>query len=207
MGLLSIKRCLPAPSTRFNSCILYLHTRTNQRKPQTPQPRKAAGTTTNSAITTTVFAATTIYAATLTALMTLAPTWKLTQHIMRTSTLAPLVPLALAYGFLILGSWQPDTFSLILPGSLEDGFKAGFSPQFFPKLTGIMTLFSRSATAASLWVHILAVNMFVARSVYVGAGSGSVGLLRRLVIVCCATFAPVGLLLSDLLLTNVGDTK
>jgi len=63
-------------------------------------------------------------------------------------------------------SWQPDTFSLILPGSLADGFKGGFNPQFFPKLSGIVALFSRVPTAASLWVHLLAVDLFAARAVY-----------------------------------------
>jgi hypothetical protein len=70
------------------------------------------------------------------------------------------------YGILLTWSWQPDTFSLILPGNLADGFKGGFNPQFFPSLSGIVTLFSRVATAASLWVHILAINLFAAREIY-----------------------------------------
>ena len=37
------------------------------------------------------------------------------------------------------------------------------TPQWIPKLTGISQLFSRHATAASLWVHLLAINMFAAR--------------------------------------------
>ena len=41
----------------------------------------------------------------------------------------------------------------------------GFSPQFFPKLEGIMSLFSRGVTAASLWVHLLAINLFSARTI------------------------------------------
>ena len=40
----------------------------------------------------------------------------------------------------------------------------GFSPQFFPKLEGIVSLFSRGITAASLWVHLLAINLFSART-------------------------------------------
>lgn len=42
----------------------------------------------------------------------------------------------------------------------------GFNPQFMPSLTGICTLFSRWLTAASLWVHLLAVNLFAAREMY-----------------------------------------
>ncbi len=35
--------------------------------------------------------------------------------------------------------------------------------QWIPQLTGIQQLFSRVPTAASLWVHLLAINMFAAR--------------------------------------------
>lgn len=46
----------------------------------------------------------------------------------------------------------------------------GFKPQFFPSLAGISTLFSRAATGASLWVHLLAANLFAARSAYLEGG-------------------------------------
>ena len=78
----------------------------------------------------------------------------------------PLISLAIAYGILLAWSWQPDTFALILPGNLTDGLRHGWNPQFFPKLDGIVTLFSRVPTAASLWVHLLAVNVFAAREIY-----------------------------------------
>lgn len=42
----------------------------------------------------------------------------------------------------------------------------GFNPQFIPKLEGISTLFSRLTTAASVWVHILIINLFMARQSY-----------------------------------------
>ena len=42
----------------------------------------------------------------------------------------------------------------------------GFKPQFFPNLQGIMRLFSRPITAASLLVHLLSINLFAARSLY-----------------------------------------
>ena len=46
-------------------------------------------------------------------------------------------------------------------------FAAGkFSPQFFPKLEGIQVLFAQATTAASLWVHLLSINMFAARTAY-----------------------------------------
>ncbi len=41
-----------------------------------------------------------------------------------------------------------------------------FNPQFFPKLEGIQFLFSQMITAASLWVHLLSINLFAARTAY-----------------------------------------
>lgn len=37
------------------------------------------------------------------------------------------------------------------------------SVQFVPKLEGIVQLFSRNVTAASLWIHLLSINLFAAR--------------------------------------------
>ena len=78
----------------------------------------------------------------------------------------PLIaPLAIVYAWLLFHSYEPDMISLILPGSLADGFNGSFNPQFFPKLSGIATLFSRLTTAASLWVHVLCINIFAAHSI------------------------------------------
>ena len=55
------------------------------------------------------------------------------------------------------------------PGSASSGnacSAGGFQPQFVPSLAGIMTLFSRTATAASLWLHLVAGNLFAARAVF-----------------------------------------
>lgn len=41
-----------------------------------------------------------------------------------------------------------------------------FEPQFFPKLQGIQQLFAQTITAASLWVHLLSINLFAARAAY-----------------------------------------
>eukprot|EP00193_Tetraselmis_chui_P001250 CAMPEP_0177754718 /NCGR_PEP_ID=MMETSP0491_2-20121128/2160_1 /TAXON_ID=63592 /ORGANISM="Tetraselmis chuii, Strain PLY429" /LENGTH=191 /DNA_ID=CAMNT_0019270123 /DNA_START=27 /DNA_END=599 /DNA_ORIENTATION=+ len=61
-----------------------------------------------------------------------------------------LMPVALIYLVLLAVSWQPDTLSLMMPGSVKEGLATG-KPQFFPSLDGISQLFSRSITAASLW--------------------------------------------------------
>ena len=43
----------------------------------------------------------------------------------------------------------------------------GFKPQFIPALDGISTLFSRLTTAASLWVHLVAINLFAGCKTYI----------------------------------------
>lgn len=43
---------------------------------------------------------------------------------------------------------------------------AGFNPQFIPSLQSIITLFSRPLTQGSFLVHVLFINLFVARMCY-----------------------------------------
>ena len=59
--------------------------------------------------------------------MVLLPKWSVTRRLVRSSVV--LAPLGLVYGLLLIWSWQPDTFSLILPGSLADGLKGGLGRQ------------------------------------------------------------------------------
>ncbi|QDZ17660.1 hypothetical protein HOP50_01g01670 [Chloropicon primus] len=75
-----------------------------------------------------------------------------------------LLPICLAYLFLLYSSWRPDTIQILFPGSLEAGLTSKrFNPQFFPTLPGIAHLFSRcEITASSMWLHLLAVNLFAA---------------------------------------------
>ena len=77
-------------------------------------------------------------------------------------TYAPLGALYLA---LLVLSWEPDTLSLMLPGSWEEGLRTG-APQFFPQLRCIMELLQRRITAASAWAHLLAINAFLGRYIY-----------------------------------------
>ena len=115
----------------------------------------------------------------------------------------PIAPLALVYAALLAASWQPDTLPILLPGSLADGLRGGFRPQFFPSVNGVSRLFAREMTAASLWVHILAVNVASARWMWLQYFAGR---LSRLACVVCvgisAVFAPVGLLLALALLPS-----
>jgi len=59
--------------------------------------------------------------------MILAPAWKRTADIVRSDLI--FVPVALAYLFLLLHSWQPDTLALILPGNLEAGLSGQASAE------------------------------------------------------------------------------
>jgi hypothetical protein len=139
--------------------------------------------------TTWLFSASTIYAAVLAVSMIIAPKWHRTQQIMRSPLC--LMPIALVYGILLAWSWQPDTFSLILPGSFAEGVKGGWNPQFFPQLAGIVALFSRAPTAASLWVHLLAINLFAARAVFFDGLQHSVLTMHSILL--CMVLGPLGL--------------
>jgi len=55
---------------------------------------------------------------------------------------------------------------------VRERLPGGFRPQFLPSLAGISILFSRVVTAASLWVHILAINLFAARAAYLQGEAG-----------------------------------
>ncbi len=122
--------------------------------------------------------------------MAAAPRWRATRAL--AASPACLAPPAAAYAVLLAWSWRPDTLALILPGSLAVGLAGGWAPQFIPQLAGVAALFARPATAASLWVHLLAVNLFAARAIYLdglteGVPTGAAVLLA-------AAAAPLGLL-------------
>eukprot|EP00877_Chromochloris_zofingiensis_P013607 jgi/Chrzof1/84/Cz01g02290.t1 len=96
-------------------------------------------------------------------LMALLPTARITQSVVKSNW--PYVIMAVAYGVLLAGSWEADTLALMMPGSLEAGMH-GFNPQFIPSLQSIITLFSRPLTQGSFLVHVLFINLFVARMCY-----------------------------------------
>jgi hypothetical protein len=80
------------------------------------------------------------------------------------SSLRMFAPMCALYGFLLYRSWTPETLSLMMPGSLEEGLATG-KVQFIPTLSSISTLLGARATATSAWAHLLCVNVFVARHV------------------------------------------
>lgn len=99
-------------------------------------------------------------------------------------------PLAVLYLCLLCLSWQPDTLSLMLPGSLEEGMRTG-APQFFPQLACIIELLQRRVTAASAWAHLLAVNAFLGRHIYLDGARCRVGVAHSLLLSLFA--GPAGL--------------
>jgi hypothetical protein len=103
-----------------------------------------------------------------------------------------LMPLIAMYLFLLVQSYEPDMMSLILPGNLKDGFSNGFNPQFFPKVQGIATLFSRATTTASLWVHLLCVNIFSAHALL--SKGVSMDIPTHHTVLIAMVFGPLGLL-------------
>jgi len=132
--------------------------------------------------------------------MILAPRASVVRKTMRSYWV--LAPLALIYLALLAYSWSPDTLSILMPGSLADGFTGGFNPQFFPKLSGIQALFSRPATAASWLAHITAVNAFLGRTIYLDGIATSTPTALSLLV--AAVFGPLGLLLHWLTKTLFG---
>lgn len=131
-----------------------------------------------------------MYGLILFGMMIVAPLARITQRVIKSNT--AYVPIALAYVYLLAISWQPDSLSLILPGSLQAGLVGGFSPQFFPTLDSIATLFSRPATAASFLVHLLYINLFMARTLYMD-GQGR-RITTRHTVLLTMLLGPIGFL-------------
>lgn len=123
--------------------------------------------------------------------MVFAPRWRRTRALMARE--GALVPLAAAYVLLLAASWTPDTLATIMPGSLKAGLAGGFHPQFFPALAGVAALFARPATAASLWAHLLAVNLFAARLEYLTAPVDRPAWLTSALVALIACAGPAGL--------------
>eukprot|EP00191_Tetraselmis_sp_GSL018_P008785 CAMPEP_0177603860 /NCGR_PEP_ID=MMETSP0419_2-20121207/15769_1 /TAXON_ID=582737 /ORGANISM="Tetraselmis sp., Strain GSL018" /LENGTH=149 /DNA_ID=CAMNT_0019097723 /DNA_START=325 /DNA_END=774 /DNA_ORIENTATION=- len=101
-----------------------------------------------------------------------------------------ITPVALSYLFIFSLSLESDTLALLMPGSLEEGLRTG-RPQFLPQLSGIAELFSRTMTAASLWLHLLSINLFAARHIFLDGCRHGVATQHSLLV--CAAAGPLGL--------------
>uniref|UniRef100_A0A453DT77 Protein ABA DEFICIENT 4, chloroplastic n=1 Tax=Aegilops tauschii subsp. strangulata TaxID=200361 RepID=A0A453DT77_AEGTS len=85
-------------------------------------------------------------------LMIAAPNASITKRTVEST--APYVALGLLYAYLLYLSWTPDTI------------RAMFASKYWlPELPGIVRMFASEMTVASAWIHLLAVDLFAARSV------------------------------------------
>mmetsp|Transcript_31189 Transcript_31189/g.99471 ORF Transcript_31189/g.99471 Transcript_31189/m.99471 type:complete len:241 (+) Transcript_31189:194-916(+) len=112
-------------------------------------------------------------------LMIGAPRWKWTKAIVTSPV--PYALMAILYGYLLVVSWSPDTLQLMFANEY-----------YFPELKDMALLFSRVNTVASAWIHLLAMDLFAARQVYLEGLEGN--LVTRHSLVLCCLFAPIGLL-------------
>jgi len=94
--------------------------------------------------------------------------------------------LACLYGVLLAQSWRADTLALMFPPAWPP----------LPRLTAIAAMFERPAAAAAFWVHLLTLDLLVARFVLQD------GQRRRRddrtpvapALVACMMFGPTGLM-------------
>lgn len=111
-------------------------------------------------------------------LMIFAPDWHVTEHLMSSSL--PSVLLGFVYLYLLALSWTPNTIRCMFA-----------SKYWMPELPGITQMFSSTLTVASAWIHLLALDLFAARHVYLD------GLKRQLEtrhsLVLCLMFGPLGI--------------
>lgn len=137
-----------------------------------------------------IMAAAAACCAALVALMVVTPDSDLTRHSVRSNL--PLALLGVAYSAVLLASWSSDTLHLMMPGSLEEGLKGGFNPQFFPTLESVQALFGRPFTAASFLLHVLAINLIAARSAFIDGARCRVPTIHSVLL--SAVVGPLGLL-------------
>ncbi|KAK4361517.1 hypothetical protein RND71_020469 [Anisodus tanguticus] len=86
--------------------------------------------------------------------MVVAPKAKLTQKVMESNM--PYIVLGILYSYLFYLSWTPDKLQLLFPANTS----------WIPELAGIAKMFSRDMTLASVWIHLLTIDLFAARQVY-----------------------------------------
>ncbi|XP_047319151.1 protein ABA DEFICIENT 4, chloroplastic-like [Impatiens glandulifera] len=112
-------------------------------------------------------------------LMVIAPKSELTKRSMESSV--PYVVLGLVYGYLLYLSWTPDTLRTMFA-----------SEYLLPELPGMAKLFSNEMTLASAWVHLLAIDLFAARQVFMDGLEEEIE--TRHSVTLCLMSCPVGIL-------------
>lgn len=108
-----------------------------------------------------------------------------TQRVVRGDAL--WVGLAVLYAALLVQSWRADTLGLMFP------VLSAWPP--LPRLSGIAAMFTRPASALASWVHLLTLDLFVARFIFLDARRRrKVRLPAAHSLLACMMFGPTGLL-------------
>ncbi|GAB5366366.1 hypothetical protein AAMO2058_001137400 [Amorphochlora amoebiformis] len=128
------------------------------------------------------FRTATIMAMPFYALMLFRPRWRRTKALMQ--NLYFLAPFSLLYAALLKQSWRPDFFQLLLPPDKN----------FTPTLDGVKILLSGDIGFVSAWVHLLVIDLFLARSIYLEAFDTHFITPFRHNVILAFMFGPIGLL-------------
>lgn len=124
--------------------------------------------------------------------MIFAPEWAVTRRVVESSI--PYAVLGALYLYLLALSWTPQTLPLMFS-----------SKYWLPELPAITRMFSSTLTVASAWIHLLAVDLFAGRHVYLDGYERQVETRHSLVL--CLMFGPVGILSHVLTKLIVGFSR
>ncbi|XP_068502248.1 protein ABA DEFICIENT 4, chloroplastic-like isoform X1 [Phaseolus vulgaris] len=112
-------------------------------------------------------------------LMVVAPKSELTKKCMESSV--PYIGLGVLYAYLLHLSWTPETTGLIFA-----------SKYLLPELTSIGKMFSSEITLASAWIHLLVIDLYAARHVFLEGLENEIE--TRHSVCLCLFFCPIGVL-------------
>lgn len=110
--------------------------------------------------------------------MILAPHAEWTKRMVESNI--PYAVLGIVYLYLLSLSWTSETLKLMFA-----------SKYWLPELPGITKMFSSTLTVASAWIHLLAVDLFAGRHVFLDGLQHSVETRHSLVL--CLLFCPIGI--------------
>ncbi|PKA55158.1 hypothetical protein AXF42_Ash003795 [Apostasia shenzhenica] len=105
----------------------------------------------------------------------------------------PFVMLGVLYTYLLYLSWRENTLRLMFA-----------SKYWLPELTGILKMFMNEMTMASAWIHLLAVDLYAARHIFLDGLKNCME--TRHSISLCLFFCPIGIIthiITKLMATSV----
>ncbi|OIT00010.1 PREDICTED: protein ABA DEFICIENT 4, chloroplastic-like isoform X1 [Nicotiana attenuata] len=111
--------------------------------------------------------------------MVVAPKAEFTHKVMESKL--PYIVLGRLYAYILVLSWRPDTLQLLF--HYQD---------LIPDQAGITQLFSREMSLASAWIHILVMDLFAARLVYLDGLQNCVE--TRHSVSLCLMSCPIGVI-------------